>query len=181
MVLKREGFMNKRLHYICYILFSGLTAIFLSFTTGTTAAMAEQPECEIKYTVFLPAFMFESYVTIVKKAQKIVQATTMKAPNCDTVRKTVMDMSKLNEDYVKMISSTFDTPKSKQHTETVLKFKNTYIKIHILKDGLYAYVRIVPANMQEVRKAIQIVKEADKQEGIVDNLQEETFVVWFYD
>jgi len=178
--LKREGFMNKRLHYICYILFSGLTAIFLSFTTGTTAAMAAQPTCEIKYTVFLPAFMFESYSSIVKKAQKIVQ-NTMAAPNCDTVRKTVMDMSKLNEDYVKMISSTFDTPKSKQHTETVLKFENMYIKIHILKDGLYAHVQIVPATAQEVQKAIQIVKESDKREGIVDNLQEETFVVWFYD
>jgi hypothetical protein len=143
--------------------------------------MAEQPACEIKYTVFLPAFMFESYVTIVKKAQKIVHATTMKTPNCDTVRKTVMDMSKLNEDYVKMIASTFDTPKSKQHTETVLKFDNMYIKIHILKDGLYAHVQIVPATAQEVQKAIQIVKESDKREGIVDNLQEETFVVWFYD
>jgi hypothetical protein len=161
MVLKREGFMNKRLHYICYILFSGLTAIFLSFTTGTTAAMAAQPTCEIKYTVFFQ--------------------NTMAAPNCDTVRKTVMDMSKLNEDYVKMISSTFDTPKSKQHTETVLKFENMYIKIHILKDGLYAHVQIVPATAQEVQKAIQIVKESDKREGIVDNLQEETFVVWFYD
>ena len=173
--------MNKRVHYICYNLFLGLTAIFLSVTTNPPTAMAEQPACEIKYTVFLPAFMFSGYRSIVEKARKIVQNTTMAAQNCDPVRKTIMDMSKLNEDYVKMIASTFDTPKSKQHTVTVLKFENTYIKIHILKDGLYAHVRIVPANTQEVKKAIQIVKESDKQEGIVDNLKEKTFVVWFYD
>ena len=119
----RRRNINKRLkrQNICYTLVFVLTAIFLSVTTETTTARTAKPACEIKYTVFLPAFMFKGYRSIVKKAQKIVQTTAMTTPSCEPVRKTVMDMSKLNEDYVKMIASTFDTPKSKQHTETVLK------------------------------------------------------------
>lgn len=167
--------MNKRLHYICYILFSGLTAIILSFTTETTAAMAEQPTCEIKYTAFLPAFLFKSYSSIVKKAQKIVQNTTMAAPNCDTVRKTVLDMGKLSKDYLGMIVSGYNTPKSKVHTNTVIKLNGTYIKIHILKDGLYAHVQISMASVLEVQEARDAEKDSDFKRG------NGPFIVWLYD
>ena len=159
--MKRERVMNKRLHYICYDMFFGIIAVFLSFVTNQTTAMAEQPTCEIKYTVFLPTFMFKDYSSIVKKAQKIVQNTTLTAPNCDTVRKTVLDMSKLSEDYLEMIVSGYNTPKSKVHTNTIIKLNGTYIKIHILKDGLYAHVQIAMASVLEVRRAIDAEKDAD--------------------
>ena len=166
--------MNKRVHYICYNLFLGLTAIFLSVTTNPTTARAEQPTCEIKYTVFLPTFMFEGYRSIVKKAQKIVQNTAMASQNCDTVRKTVLDIGKLSKDYLGMIVSGYNTPKSKVHTNTVIKLNGTYIKIHILKDGLYAHVQIAMASELEVQRAMDAEKDSDfRGNG--------PFIVWLYD
>lgn len=166
--------MNKRLHYICCTTVSAITAIILSFTTGTTAAMAEQPTCEIKYTVFLPAFLFKGYRSIVQKAQRIVQNTTMASPNCDPFRKTVIDIGKLSKDYLETIASVYNTPKSKQHARTIIELDGTYIKIHILKDGLYAHVRIVQATAQEAQETSNSEKDFHFRGA-------GPFIIFFYD
>lgn len=158
--------MNKRLHYICYNLIFVLTTIFVSVISEPTAKAGEKT-CDIKYTVFLPAFMFSGYGSIVKKTKTIVQNTKIKSPECENFKKSVLDMSKLPKKYLELIVSVYDTPKSKTKTTTIIHFKGHYLKINILKDGLYARVKIT--------------KLSEKEKNEIPEQKTEPSIVWLYD
>jgi len=158
--------MNKRLHYICYNLFFVLMTVIVSISKPTTAKAGEMT-CDIKYNVFLPTFMFKGYETIIQNAQKIVQNTKFESQNCENFRKSVFDMSKLPKKYLEWIVSVYDTPKSKTKTTTIIHFKGHYLKINILKDGLYARVKITRPSKKEMNE--------------ITELKTEPSIVWLYD
>jgi hypothetical protein len=148
--------------------------VIVSISKPTTAKAGEMT-CDIKYNVFLPTFMFKGYETIIQNAQKIVQNTKFESQNCENFRKSVFDMSKLPKKYLEWIVSVYDTPKSKTKTTTIIHFKGHYLKINILKDGLYAHVQISMASVLEVQEARDAEKDSDFKRG------NGPFIVWLYD